>query len=59
MNKTSLQDIATISKDGMDIESHTMNHRHLNYISAFASNLEVTDLHINIMKDLIMLAKSS
>ncbi len=41
LNRTNWQDIAAMQKDGMDIESHTMNHRHLNHLSANALNLEI------------------
>lgn len=35
------QDIAAMQKDGMDIESHTMTHKHLNHLSASALNFEI------------------
>lgn len=35
------QDIAAMRNDGMDIESHTMTHRHLNHLSANALNFEI------------------
>ena len=35
------QDIAAMQKDGMDIESHTMTHKHLNHLSANALNFEI------------------
>jgi peptidoglycan/xylan/chitin deacetylase (PgdA/CDA1 family) len=41
LNRTNWQDIAAMHKDGMDIESHTMNHRHLNHLSPIALNLEI------------------
>ena len=41
LNRTNWQDITAMQKDGMDIESHTMNHRHLNHLSANALNLEI------------------
>lgn len=34
-------DIAAMQKDGMDIESHTVTHPHLNHLSANALNLEI------------------
>ena len=34
-------DIAAMQKDGMDIESHTITHPHLNHLSANALNLEI------------------
>ena len=41
LNRTNWQDIAVMQKDGMDIQSHTMNHRHLNHLSANALNFEI------------------
>ena len=41
LNRTNWQDITAMQKDGMDFESHTMNHRHLNHLSANALNLEI------------------
>jgi peptidoglycan/xylan/chitin deacetylase (PgdA/CDA1 family) len=41
LNRTNWQDISAMQKDGMDIESHTMNHRHLNHLSANALNFEI------------------
>ncbi len=41
LNRTNWQDIAAMQKDGMDIQSHTMNHRHLNDQSANALNFEI------------------
>jgi peptidoglycan/xylan/chitin deacetylase (PgdA/CDA1 family) len=41
LNRTNWQDIAAMQKDGMDIQSHTMNHRHLNHLSANALEFEV------------------
>jgi peptidoglycan/xylan/chitin deacetylase (PgdA/CDA1 family) len=41
LNRTNWQDIASMQKDGMDIESHSMNHRHLNHLSANALSLEI------------------
>jgi peptidoglycan/xylan/chitin deacetylase (PgdA/CDA1 family) len=35
------QDIAAMQRDGMDIESHTMTHKHLNHLSASALNFEI------------------
>ena len=35
------QDIAAMQRDGMDIESHTMTHKHLNHLSANALNFEI------------------
>jgi peptidoglycan/xylan/chitin deacetylase (PgdA/CDA1 family) len=35
------QDIAAMQKDGMDIESHTMTHVHLNHLSATALNFQI------------------
>ncbi len=35
------QDIAAMQRDGMDIESHTMTHKHLNHLSATALNFEI------------------
>jgi peptidoglycan/xylan/chitin deacetylase (PgdA/CDA1 family) len=35
------QDIAAMHRDGMDIESHTMTHKHLNHLSANALNFEI------------------
>ena len=35
------QDIAAMQKDGMDIESHTMTHPHLNHLSAAALNFQI------------------
>lgn len=35
------QDIAAMRNDGMDIESHTMTHKHLNHLSANALNFEI------------------
>ena len=35
------QDIAAMQSDGMDIESHTMTHKHLNHLSASALNFEI------------------
>jgi peptidoglycan/xylan/chitin deacetylase (PgdA/CDA1 family) len=42
-NKGSMnwQDIAAMQRDGMDIQSHTMNHRHLNHLSAAALQYEI------------------
>ena len=42
-NKGSMnwQDIAAMQRDGMDIQSHTMNHRHLNHLSATALQYEI------------------
>jgi Polysaccharide deacetylase len=64
LNRTNWQDIAAMQKDGMDIQSHTMNHRHLNHLSANALNfdgnvLQIMDimlqpLLIHITKDQIM-----
>jgi peptidoglycan/xylan/chitin deacetylase (PgdA/CDA1 family) len=41
LNRTNWQDISAMQKDGMDIQSHTMNHRHLNHLSANALNFEI------------------
>src|SRR6266849_695884 len=41
LNRTNWQDIAAMQKDGMDIQSHTINHRHLNDQSANALNFEI------------------
>jgi peptidoglycan/xylan/chitin deacetylase (PgdA/CDA1 family) len=35
------QEIASMQSDGMDIESHTMTHKHLNHLSANALNFEI------------------
>jgi peptidoglycan/xylan/chitin deacetylase (PgdA/CDA1 family) len=35
------QEIASMQSDGMDIESHTMTHKHLNHLSASALNFEI------------------
>ena len=35
------QDIAAMQRDGMDIESHTITHKHLNHLSANALNFEI------------------
>jgi hypothetical protein len=35
------QDIAALHRDGMDIESYTMTHAHLNTLSAAALNYEI------------------
>ena len=35
------QDIAAMQRDGMDIESHTMTHKHLDHLSASALNFEI------------------
>jgi len=35
------QDIAELKKDGMDIESHTMTHAHLNKLSTNALTYEI------------------
>jgi peptidoglycan/xylan/chitin deacetylase (PgdA/CDA1 family) len=35
------QNIAAMQRDGMDIESHTMTHKHLNHLSANALNFEI------------------
>jgi peptidoglycan/xylan/chitin deacetylase (PgdA/CDA1 family) len=35
------QQIAALQQDGMDIESHTMTHKHLNHLSANALNFEI------------------
>jgi peptidoglycan/xylan/chitin deacetylase (PgdA/CDA1 family) len=35
------QDIAAMQRDGMDIESHTMTHKHLNHLSANSLNFEI------------------
>jgi peptidoglycan/xylan/chitin deacetylase (PgdA/CDA1 family) len=35
------QEIASMQSDGMDIESHTMTHKHLNHLSATALNFEI------------------
>ena len=35
------QEIASMQIDGMDIESHTMTHKHLNHLSANALNFEI------------------
>ncbi|MGC1927572.1 MAG: polysaccharide deacetylase family protein, partial [Candidatus Nitrosopolaris sp.] len=35
------QDIAAMQKDGMDIESHTMTHAHLNHLSATALKFQI------------------
>ena len=35
------QDIASMQRDGMDIESHTMTHKHLNHLSANVLNFEI------------------
>ena len=35
------QYIAAMQRDGMDIESHTMTHKHLNHLSANALNFEI------------------
>ena len=35
------QDIAAMQRDGMDIESHTMTHKHLNHLSANVLNFEI------------------
>jgi len=35
------QDIAAMQRDGMDIESYTMTHKHLNHLSANALNFEI------------------
>ncbi len=35
------QEIASMQSDGMDIESHTMAHKHLNHLSANALNFEI------------------
>ncbi len=35
------QDIAAMQRDGMDIESHTMTHKHLNHLSSSALNFEI------------------
>ncbi|MDP9290219.1 MAG: polysaccharide deacetylase family protein [Thermoproteota archaeon] len=35
------QDIAAMQRDGMDIESHTMTHKHLNHLSLSALNFEI------------------
>ena len=37
------QDIAQLNKDGMDIESHTMTHAHLNKLSTNALTYEIGD----------------
>jgi peptidoglycan/xylan/chitin deacetylase (PgdA/CDA1 family) len=61
------QDIAAMQKDGMDIESHTMTHAHLNTLNQSQLNFEIggskqclashdiiqQSLHIRIMKDQI------
>jgi peptidoglycan/xylan/chitin deacetylase (PgdA/CDA1 family) len=39
--KQTWQDIAALHRDGMDIESHTMTHAHLNTLSAAALNYEI------------------
>jgi len=39
--KQTWQDIAALHRDGMDIESHTMTHAHLNTLSATALNYEI------------------
>ncbi|HMH10565.1 MAG TPA: polysaccharide deacetylase family protein [Candidatus Nitrosopolaris rasttigaisensis] len=41
LNRTNWQDIAAMQKDVMDIQSHTMNHRHLNHLSANALDSEL------------------
>src|SRR5437667_11826152 len=41
LNRTNWQDISAMQKDGMDIESHTMNHRHLDHLSANVLKLEI------------------
>jgi peptidoglycan/xylan/chitin deacetylase (PgdA/CDA1 family) len=35
------EDIAAMHNDGMDIQSHTMTHKHLNHLSANALNFEI------------------
>jgi peptidoglycan/xylan/chitin deacetylase (PgdA/CDA1 family) len=35
------QDISSLQKDGMDIQSHTMNHKNLNKLSAISLDYEV------------------
>ncbi len=35
------QEIASMQSDGMDIESHTTTHKHLNHLSASALNFEI------------------
>src|SRR3989442_11103417 len=35
------QDIAAMQRDGMDIESHTMTHKHLDHLSASGLNFEI------------------
>jgi peptidoglycan/xylan/chitin deacetylase (PgdA/CDA1 family) len=35
------QEIASMQSDGMDIESHTMTHKHLNHLSANELNFEI------------------
>jgi peptidoglycan/xylan/chitin deacetylase (PgdA/CDA1 family) len=35
------QEVASMQSDGMDIESHTMTHKHLNHLSASALNFEI------------------
>jgi len=39
--KKTWQDILALKQDGMDIESHTMTHAHLNTLSAAALNYEI------------------
>ena len=39
--RQSWQDVATLQNDGMDIESHTMTHAHLNSVSPSKLNYEV------------------
>ena len=41
MGAMNWQDIAAMQRDGMDIESHTMTHKHLNHLSANALNFEI------------------
>jgi len=41
LNRTNWQDISAMQKDGMDIESHTMNHRHLDHLSANVLKFEI------------------
>jgi len=41
VNKKSWQDLAALRQDGMDIESHTMTHAHLNALSTAELNYQI------------------
>jgi peptidoglycan/xylan/chitin deacetylase (PgdA/CDA1 family) len=41
ISKKSWQDLATLRQDGMDIESHTMTHAHLNALSTAELNYQI------------------